>query len=170
MKKFIIYLFVVFASTYLTVNAQTLKFGHIDSQKLLELMPQRDSAMKVLQKEYDDTQQILDGMQVELNKKYQKYLESSDSLSSIAKKTKEQEMQDLQQRIQNYQQTAQDELQKRETSLFNPIMDKAKKLIEEVAKENQLIYVFDTSAGVVLYQSDKSIDILPLVKKKLGIL
>ncbi len=127
MKKFIISLFIVFATTYLAVNAQTLKFGHIDSQKLLELMPQRDSAMKVLQKEYDDTQQILDGMQVELNKKYQKYLESSDSLSSIAKKTKEQEMQDLQQRIQNYQQTAQDELQKKETALFNPIMDKAKK-------------------------------------------
>jgi len=50
--------------------AQNLKFAHIDSQKLLEVYPGRDSAEKALQKEYSDMQVILEEMQVEFNKKY----------------------------------------------------------------------------------------------------
>jgi len=38
-----------------------------------------------------------------------------------------------------------------------------------VAKEQGLIYVFDTGSKVVLYKSNQSIDILPLVKKQLGL-
>jgi outer membrane protein len=153
----------------LSVNAQNLKFGHIDSQKLLELMPQRDSATKVLSKEYKDMEGIMQDMQVEFNKKYQVYMEKQDSLGTLAKKTKEEELQQLQERIQNYQQTAQQDLQKREAELLKPIMDKAKKAIEEVAKENGFLYVFDISGGLLLYYSEKSVDITALVKKKLGI-
>jgi len=125
--------------------------------------------MKVLEKEYKDMENILQEMQVEFNKKYQYYLEKQDSLSSIAKKAKEEELQQLQERVQNYQTTAQQDLQKREAELLKPIQDKAKKAIEDVAKENGFIYVFDASGGLLLYYSDKSTDILPMVKKKLGI-
>ena len=45
-------------------------------------------------------------------------------------------------------------------------MEKAKKAIEAVAKENGYKYVLDTSAGNVLY-SEASEDILLAVKKKL---
>ena len=153
----------------LGAQAQNLKFGHIDSQKLLELMPQRDSASKVLAKEYKDMEGILQDMQVEFNKKYQYYMEKQDSLGALAKKAKEEELQQLQERIQNYQQTAQQDLQKKEAQLMKPIMDKAKKAIEEVSKENGFLYVFDISGGLLLYYSDKSVDITSLVKKKLGI-
>jgi len=151
------------------VNAQNLKFGHIDSQKLLEQMPQRDSATKVLGKEYKDMEGILQDMQAEFNKKYQTYMEKQDSLGNVAKKTKEEELQQLQERIQSYQTNAQQDLQKREAELLKPIMDKAKKAIEEIAKENGFLYVFDISGGLLLYYSDKSVDIMTLVKKKLGI-
>jgi len=150
-------------------TAQNLKFAHVDSQKLLEIYPGRDSAEKVLQKEYNDMQVILEEMQVEFNKKYQSYLEKQDSLSSIAKKTKEEELQELQMRVQNFQSTAQEGLQQKEAELFKPIMDSAKALVEEVAKEGGYIYVFDVSGGQLLYQSEKSIDLLPVLKKKLGI-
>ncbi|MFC2096669.1 OmpH family outer membrane protein [Bacteroidota bacterium] len=48
-------------------------------------------------------------------------------------------------------------------------MDKAQAAIEKVAKANGFTYVFDLGAGGLLYFSDQSIDILPLVKKELGI-
>jgi len=153
----------------LGVNAQNLKFGHIDSQKLLESMPQRDSATKVLEREYKDMQNIMQDMQVEFNKKYQYYTEKQDSMGNVAKKAKEEELQQLQERIQNYQSTAQQDLQKREAELLKPIMDKAKKAISQVSVENGFLYVFDISGGLLLYYSDKSIDITSLVKKKLGI-
>lgn len=149
--------------------SQNLKFGHIDSQALLDMMPQQDSARKALEKEYKQMQSILEEMQVELNKKYDYYLNAQDTLSDFIKKAKEQEMQELQTRIQSYQQEAQSQLQKKEAKLFQPILDKAEKAIKEVGIENGFIYIFDTSSKVVLFQSDKSIDIMPLVKKKLGI-
>ena len=41
--------------------------------------------------------------------------------------------------------------------------------IKEVGKENGFTYVFDLSAGGILYFADNTEDILPLVKKKLGL-
>ena len=75
----------------------------------------------------------------------------------------------MQQRIQGFQQTAQQDLQQKEAELFQPIMDKAQSAIEAVAKANGFTHVFDLGAGGVLYFSEQSIDILPLVKKELGI-
>ena len=74
----------------------------------------------------------------------------------------------MDQRIQTYQQSAQQRLQDKEKELLQPIIDRAKQAISDVAKENGYTYVFDTSAGALLYQQDSD-DILPLVKKKLGL-
>ena len=59
-------------------------------------------------------------------------------------------------------------LQEKEKELLQPIIDRAKQAIAEVAKENGYTYIFDTSAGTLLYQQDSD-DILALVKKKLGL-
>ena len=60
-------------------------------------------------------------------------------------------------------------LQSQEEKLLRPIIDKAKKAIEDVAKENNFTYIFDSGVGVLLYQNDSD-DIMPMVKKKLGLL
>ena len=74
----------------------------------------------------------------------------------------------MQQRIQDFQVSAQQDLQKKNDEIARPVYTKAKKAIEQVAKENGYKFVFDTSSGSVLY-SEPGDDILPLVKKKLGI-
>lgn len=151
------------------VFAQKYKFGHIDSQKLLQQMPDKKTAEAELQKFASELEEQLELMQVELNKKYQDYLTKRDSLSPLIRKAKEEELQDMQERVQNFQMSAQQEIQKKEQELLTPIIEKAKKAIEEVAAENGFTYIFDISLGVVLYKSDDSIDIMPLVKTKLGI-
>ena len=167
MKKLLLVAFATIAT--LGASAQNLKFAHINSQDLLAIFPGRDSAEAKLQKEYADTQTIMEEMQVEFNKKYQDYLEKQETFSSIAKKAKEEELQELQSRIQSFQTSAQEGLQKKEAELFKPIMDKAKAMVEEAGKEGGYMYVFDTSGGQVLYFSDKSTDLMPVLKKKLGI-
>ena len=64
--------------------------------------------------------------------------------------------------------TAQESLAKKENEILKPIIDKAKKAINDVAKEKGYDYILDTGLGMVLYASDSE-DILPLVKKKLGL-
>ena len=53
--------------------------------------------------------------------------------------------------------------------LFQPIQEKAIKAVNEVAEENGFTYILDTGAGAVVYSSPSSLDILPLVKTKLGL-
>ena len=62
-------------------------------------------------------------------------------------------------------------MQQKQGELLKPVFEKAEKAIEEVAKEKGLIYVFDSGVGnrTILYKSNQSIDLLPLVKAKLGI-
>ena len=49
------------------------------------------------------------------------------------------------------------------------MLEKADKAVKEVGAEKGLIYVFDMSSRVILYNSKESVDILPFVKTKLGI-
>ena len=57
----------------------------------------------------------------------------------------------------------------KEGELLQPIIEKAKKAIDDVAAENGFLYVFDMSMGAILYNSDQSVDLMPLVLKKLGV-
>ena len=63
---------------------------------------------------------------------------------------------------------AQADYQKKSAELSKPVYEKAKKAIDQVAKDNGYKYVLDTSTGLVLY-SEPTDDIISLVIKKLGI-
>ena len=152
-----------------TTFAQNLKFGHINTSELLMAMPEREAAQNELQEYAKKLEDQLEIMQVEYNKKIQEYLENQESYSNIIKQTKEKELQELQNRIQEFQTGAQEDLQQKESQLIQPILQKAENAIKEVAKERNLIYVFDVSSRVVLYYSESSENILPFVKTKLDI-
>lgn len=145
------------------------KFGHINSNELLTVMPERDSAGVALQAYSQMLQQEMEAMQVEYQGKVNAYLEKQDTYSDLVKQSKETELQEMQRRVQEFQQTAQQDYQQKESELFQPIMEKAQAAIEKVAKANGFTYVFDLGAGGLLYFSGQSIDILPLVKSELGI-
>ena len=78
------------------------------------------------------------------------------------------EIQGLEQRIQAFQQNAQNALQQKEQELLEPILSKARAAIEDVAKEGKFTYIFDSSMGSILY-ADESENVMTLVKKKLGL-
>ena len=160
---------VALAGMGFSVQAQELKFGHINSQELLKAMPENDSAQAQLQRYAQQLQDQMDALQVEYNRKLQDYQAQQGQLTDLIRKTKEQELIDMQKNIQNFQAEAQQDMQKKQQELLQPIIDKANNAIKEVARENGFIYIFDVAGGMILYYSEKSIDILPLVKKKLGI-
>lgn len=150
-------------------SQQKIKLGHLNSNDLLEAMPEKAQAQKSLQDYSKQLEDQLVAMQDELEKKYNEYLEKKDTYTDLIKKNKEEELTSLQQRIQTFQSNAQQDLQKKEQELLKPIIDKAKKAIEDVSKENGYTYIFDSGTGSLLYFPKDSDDILPLVKKKLGI-
>ena len=165
MKRIIMAIAII--GTAITLHAQ--KFGHITSEQLLVAMPEYDSAqLKVEELRQHYTLEI-ERIQVEINKKIEEFSASEAAMSDLIKEAKASEIQELQARLQNYSQTAQQDLQQQGGMVMQPVMDKARKAIDEVAKENGLIYVFDLSAGNPIYTSEESLDMLPLVKAKLGL-
>jgi outer membrane protein len=106
-------------------------------------------------------------MQAELQQLYNDYMAKESQMSDLIKKTKQTELQEKGSRIEKFQQDAQISLQEKEKELLTPIIDKAKNAIRDVAKENGYTYIFDSAVGVTLYEGGD--DILPLVKKKLGL-
>lgn len=169
MKKSLILLIAVMFAFGTTAFAQkNIKLGHINSSELMQIMPGKDSAQAAFQAEVSLLENELTAMQEELQKKYNDYQERKAQMTELIRNTKEQELTDLNQRIQNYQQNAQQKLQEKEKELLQPIIDRAKEAIAAVAKENGYTYIFDSSAGTLLYQQDSD-DIMALVKKKLGL-
>lgn len=162
---------VLFVGITAAVSAQAPKFGHIELQALIQVMPERATAETEFNKFQGDLEEVFGELQKDLQTKMTEFQELGDSVSEIKRNAKVTEIQDMQQRIQNYEQTARQQMQQKQADLFKPIFAKAEKGIEEVAKEKGLIYVFDVSEGgsVVLYKSNESMDLLPLVKTKLGI-
>jgi outer membrane protein len=160
---------ILFAGFISSANAQSLKFGHIDLQALVQLMPERATA----ETEFNSFQSELEDVLAEMQQNYQQKLQELEQLgedaSEVKRNAKITELQDIQQRIQNYQMTAQQQLQQKQAELLQPVFDKAENAIGEVAKEQSLLYVFDVGSNVVLYKSNQSLDILPMVKEKLGI-
>lgn len=150
------------------IGQSKMKFGHIDSQLLLEAMPEKATADQTLEAFAMQLEKQLQAMSTEWEAKVKDYRANEAMMSDIIAQTKAEEIQNLEQRIQSFQQNAQQSLGKKEADVYQPILDKAKKAIEDVSSENGYSYVFDSSSGALLYQPESD-DIIELVKKKLGI-
>jgi outer membrane protein len=150
--------------------AQNFKFGHINSDELIQSMPEYDSATVKLEKFRKELVNALELMSVELNTKNEAYQKESKNYSDIVKQTKEQELVDMNKRIQDFQNNAQSQLQNKQSEVFQPIYQKVDKAIKDIGKENGFLYVFDVSKGALLYFDEtKSTNVMPLVKTKLGL-
>jgi len=167
MKKTLIAIAIcLFAFGGSAMAQKNVKLGHINSQELMQIMPGRDSVQTVLQKEVADLEDQLKMMQSEAEKRYNDYVANQAGWTDLIRQTKQREIQDMSARIQEFQENAQKQLQEREAELTKPIIDRAKKAIEDVAREGGYTYIFD---GAGLLYSQDSEDIMPAVKRKLGI-
>ncbi|MDP4280548.1 MAG: OmpH family outer membrane protein [Bacteroidota bacterium] len=158
-------LFVAFS---FTAPAQTPKIGYVDFNTLLQAMPGIDSVKIKLQKYSQTLSDQLDAMRAEMENKMLDYQNNSATMSDLIKQTKEKELQDLQSRTEAFQQKAQSDLQAKQTELLQPLVEKAKTAIKDVAKENKYTLVLNSIEDIVIY-SEPTDDLMPLVKKKLGL-
>jgi len=154
-----------------TGMAQNMKFGHINSDELVQALPEFDSASAQLEKYRQELINYLELMQVELNNKSDSYQKELKNLTDLVRTTKEQELVDLNRKIQEFQASAQENLQNKQIELFQPIYTKVDKAIKDVGKENGFVYIFTVGQGssLLFFDETKSTNIMPLAKAKLGL-
>jgi len=152
----------------LTLGSYAQKFGHINSQELLSLMPERTTAETSLQDYAKGLESQLMSMNTELQSSFEEYKSNESSYDDLTKQDKQAAMQNLQERINTFQQSAQASLQEKEQELLRPILEKAQNAIDKVAEKGKYTYILDSSSGLILYSKDSE-NILDKVKKELGI-
>lgn len=168
MKKLLLIVACTFIAGF--AGAQSLKFGHVNGQEIIAQMPERDSAETKFMAYAKDLEEQIELMQVEYNNKLQTYQQKARTWSDAIRDAKEKELQDLGQRIQEFQVTAQQDLQQRQGELLRPVIAKATEAIKKVGKDNGFTYIFDTSnAALAYWDTVQSIDVSELVRKELGI-
>jgi outer membrane protein len=167
MKKFLgLTLLAVAMLGISTVSAQ--KMARINFQEVVVAMPEFEQAQKNLEAFSRDLQDQMEQIVVEFNNKMADFEKNQATMAASVKQMKQQELQQLQQRYTEFQQIAQQDMQKKEAELFEPVQKKAQEAINKIAKENGYIVVFNTGS-LVYFDEAQLVDIAPLVKKELGI-
>ena len=159
MKKFIICAFCALCG-FTTANAQA-KFGHVNTQEIIQTMPEYTKAkgeIDALQAQYEAD---LKSMQDELQKKGDAFEKEQATLPENIKNRRQQELQDMYQKIQQSFQDNQQALQ----AITTKVLD----AISAVGKEGGYVYIMEMGAGIPYISTTLSTDVTAQVKTKLGI-
>ena len=157
---------VLFVAATGFVNAQS-KVAHINVQQLLSEMPEMKAAQAELKKLQETYRADIESSMTELKNKYTQYSNEATSKTKEENEQRADELQGFERNIQEAEQAAMQELQKKQQELYAPISDKAKNAIEKVAAAQGFDYVIDASPGLSLIVA-KGKDLLPAVKQELG--
>jgi len=142
------------------------KIGYISTEELIGVMPEAEKANTELQEYQAALQQQGQSYYTELNELDSLFARDSAKMNKATKDLKRNDMIALYQKVQGWQQTSQQKIGEKQQELLGPIQRKAIENIRAVAKENGYNYIFEAGSLLVSPPAD---DILPLVKKKLGI-
>ena len=123
------------------VFAQNLKFGHINAQEIITVMPEFTKAQNDIQTLEKQLTAELQRTQEEFNKKYQEF-----------------------------QQDAQRQMAKAQNDAMAPIYQKLDNAIKAVGAAEGVIYIFDLARTSIPYVNEsQSINLTSKVKANLGI-
>ena len=142
------------------------KIGYISTDELIGVMPEAEKADAELKDYQASLAQQGQDMMKELNDKDSLFVRDSAKLSPSMKEIKKNELVSLYQRVQNWNQQAQEMYQAEAQKKIAPLRTKALDAIKSVAKKNGYSYILDVNSVIVGPPGD---DVLSLVKKEMGI-
>lgn len=163
MKK--IAMFSLLALSMFGASAQQ-KIGYINTDELISVMPEAEKADAELKEYQASLSQQGQDMMKELGDKDSLFVRDSAKLSPSMREIKKNELVALYQRVQNWNQQAQEMYQQEAQKKIAPLRQKAMDAIKAIAEEKKYAYILDVSAVIVGPPGD---DVLPLVKAKLGV-
>ena len=166
MKKFIICAICAICG-FTTASAQ--KFGHLNTQEIVQAMPEFTTAQAEIEKLISQYDADLKSMQEELQKKGEAFEKEAATLPDNIKDRREKELNELYQRIQQTYQDNQQALAKAQQEKMQDITTKVLDAIKAVGQEGNYVYIMDIASGVPYISTTLSTDVTVQVKGKLGL-
>ena len=151
----------------LTFSYAQSKVAHIDTQKLIGEMPEVIAAQKQLEQLEKTYTSEIENTYKEFQTKAQSYSADAANQTDVTNQARQKELETMQQNINQYRETAAQDLQKKQVEMMRPLYDKARAAIEKVAAAQGFDYVLDASAGGSVIMA-KGKDLMADVKAELG--
>lgn len=146
------------------------KFAHFKSMDIIPVMPEWAKAqtdIKAMQQQYEtEIKRASD----EFNKKYAEYQQEQKNLPQNIQERRQKELQELSQKGMQFQQDAQQQLEKAYGDMMDPIYKKLEDAVKAVGQAGGYVYVFDLNRTDIPYIDEaQSKNITNDIKTKLGI-
>ena len=151
------------------MTAFAQKFGHVNSQEIIQAMPEFTKArteIEALSKQYEAD---LKSMYEELQKKGEAYEKEQATLPQNIKERREKELAEMQQKIQQSYQDNQQALAKEQQEKMQAITTKVLDAIKAIGAAGNYVYIMDVTSGIPYISTTLSTDVTAEVKKKLGL-
>lgn len=151
----------------ITMFAQ--KFGHLDSQALLQSLPEATAIQSKLEAKGKEYQKQIEDMQAELQRQADAYDKAKSTMNATKQAETEKTLQDLYNKIQQTAQANQKAFNDEQQKSLGPILDKVRNAIAAVAKNGGYTYIMEKAAGQPLYINEAiSKDVTAEVKAQLA--
>lgn len=168
MKNVIYTLSLILMFLVSTNSLSAQKFGYVNSIQLLSELPEITTADDAILAYQTTLISKGEAMVKTFEANYQLYMQEAQSgtLTAVQSQQKEGALTLEQQQIQQYEYEVQNLIAQKREEMYAPILDKVRKAIEDIGKENGYTMIFDSA---VLLYADETQDVGALVKAKLGL-
>ena len=153
---------------FTTANAQG-KFGHVNTQEIIQAMPEYNTAKAEIDKLTSQYEADLKAMQDELQKKADAFDKEQATLPDNIKQRRQTELQEMYQKIQQSYQDNQQALQKASQEKMQAITAKVLDAIKAVGQAGDYVIINEINAGIPYISTTLSTDVTAQVKTKLGL-
>ena len=163
-----ILLIAAMAIVSVAATAQNLKFAYVDMNELIMLMPEMDEARKQMETAELEAQETYGAMVEEYQTKAQQYQQKAESWTPPIRASKAAELQQIEMRIQEFKQAISQALQQTPQMLQMPIVEKAQKVVNQLAKDKGVAFVAD-KANFLYIDEAQAVNLTPEARVKLNI-
>lgn len=148
------------------------RFGYVDTEYILDMMPEYRSAQKQLDQIADDWQKEMEKMQAQIDKMNKDYMAEQVLLTEDLRKKREEEIKAREKELKDFRSKKfgyEGELFKKRQELVKPIQDKVFDAVQKVAKQNALDFIFAKSGELIMLYSNARYDKSDEVLSELGV-
>ncbi|MES2655333.1 MAG: OmpH family outer membrane protein [Bacteroidota bacterium] len=170
MKKIIILIAVLL--TLGASKAVAQKFAYVDTEYILDLIPEYRSAQKQLDALSEEWQKEMERKMAELEKAEKEFAAEQILMSDEMKKKRVEELKQKQEELRDYRNKKfgfEGELFKKRQELVKPIQDKVFDAIQKLAKARAYDFIFAKGGEVVMLYTNAKYDMSNDVLFELGI-
>jgi outer membrane protein len=150
----------------ISFSTDAQKFGYLNTEELIISLPEVQTANTEIEALKDSLTTVGNAMVVTLREKYMALEAKAMEIAPNQLEIEKAQLQQEEAQLQEFDQMSQKQILNKSETLLAPIQARINQAIVDVAKEGEYTYIFDLSAGNVLYV-DEALDVSALVKAKL---